>query len=120
MISAGLDDLDIIGKGVSGLSGVIALAVALFLKQKFMDKKEEKSGRSSGAYERPISEWLGDFLEAMTEDRREMKELFREMASELRTIGAQGQRTMDKVDAVANAAARIESKADVLLQRRGP
>lgn len=118
MIADPTEGINIVGIGSSGLGGVLALALALFLKQKFMDSKDKKSGRDSSTMERPMSEWLGSFLEAMTEDRREMKDLFKELTSELRAMGMQNARMQGLLENSANTMQRVEQKTDTLLQRR--
>lgn len=100
------------GKGTAGIATATVFGVALFLRQKFMEKKEEKSDTP------PMREWLKSFLEAMTEDRRQSAAMFRELAVEMRTMSAAQDRLASRLDdAVIPSLGRIENKSDALLQR---
>lgn len=118
MTAAGLEDFNIIGMGGSSVASIVAMGVALFLRQKWVEKQDNKKARESGSSEKPVSEWLRSFLEAMTEDRREMKDLFRELTHELRSISVQIERMSARLEAQSGTMVRLESKADALLQRK--
>lgn len=105
-------DWDIVGKSLTGLVTALAFGIALFLRQKFMEKKAEKS-------ENPLmQEWLREFLTAMTEDRRQSALMYRELASEIRGISDTQRRLSGHIeDSIKPSLARIESHTGALLQR---
>lgn len=108
-----MDNWDIVGKGMASIATAIAFGVAVFLRQKFLEKKEPKSDDT------PMKEWLGEFLKAMTDDRREMAAMWKGMAQEIRDIGETQMRMAQHMEgSVTPSLSRIESKADALLQRR--
>jgi hypothetical protein len=123
------ENWDVIGKGVSGIAGVISLGVAMFLRQKFLEKREEKrENPNMHGGEGNVSEWLKSFLQAMTEDRRELIELIKDLASEVRQTNSNIDKMGSKVEGntvffqhaannLGGALGRIESKADAILQR---
>lgn len=105
--------------GGGGVLGAIATGVALFLRAKFVEKQEtKKAGRDTSVLDRPQQDWLRSFLEAMTEDRREMKELFRELTHEIRETNHALDLLGHRQTASEQALGRLESKTDNLLQRR--
>lgn len=114
---------DLIGMGGGSVFGALALGVALFLRNKFVEKK------NAVELEKPLADWIRPFLEAMTEDRREMKDLFRELAHEIRTSNTRIEAVHSRLEGAAgyfqqshgnlgNALMRIENKTDALLQRK--
>lgn len=124
LTESGLDNL--LGMGGGGVLGAVATAVGLFLRARHM---ERKAGRETTTLDKPAEAWLKSFLEAMTEDRRELKELFRELAEEIRynnrslenfghrqEVLAQGE--MNALNNLGGAMIRVEQKTDALLQRR--
>lgn len=120
---------DLVGVGGGSVFGAIAFGVALLLKKQWEKKEEKKVGRDTSVMERPVSEWLRSFLEAMTDDRREMKDLFKELATEIRQSNEKTERLSSRVDGLSHqvqnsrdslgsSMARVEAKTDSLLQRR--
>ncbi len=127
--AGGPESWDVIGKGVSGIAGVLSLGVAMFLRQKFLEKREEKRetpGMQKG--EGNVSEWLKSFLQEMTNDRRELRDLIKDLAEEIRQTSRNIDRLGNQAESngalfqqaqhqLGNAVGRIEQKADALLQR---
>lgn len=106
-------DFDILGKGAASVLTAIGFGVALFLRNKFMERRAEKSENP------PMQEWLREFLTAMTEDRRQSAAMFKEMAAEIRGLNDSHRRLNSYVeDAIHPALSRIESHTNALLQRR--
>lgn len=106
-------EFDVLGKGAASVFTAIGFGVALFLRNKFMEKKAEKSENQ------PMQEWLKEFLTAMTEDRKQSAAMFKEMAAEIRGLNDSHRALNSYVEnAIQPALSRIESHTNVLMQRR--